>query len=120
MLCLQPFQGPPPGQGPPRGPPPGSMPPDPRGPPPRPDWNRPPGPGKWRSVRLYLKKEVRTSFYPSSADPKLCFSTLLTFVETDLYTQCIFKGVTSWLKALHESLLCAQLHNKVLDWVTSI
>lgn len=79
MLHSQPFQGPPPGQGPPRGPPPGSMPPDPRGPPPRPDWNRPPGPGKWRNVKLYLNKEVRTSFCPSSADPKLCFSNVIYF-----------------------------------------
>ena len=72
-LCLQPFQGPPPGQGPPRGPPPGSIPPDPRGPPPRPDWNRPPGPGTVMVIVLYLKKEVGTEFCSSSADPKLCF-----------------------------------------------
>jgi len=57
-LCLQPFQGPPPGQGPPRGPPPGSIPPDPRGPPPRPDWNRPPGPGTVLIIVLYLRREL--------------------------------------------------------------
>lgn len=63
VLCSQPFQGPPPGQGPPRGPPPGSIPPDPRGPPPRPDWNRPPGPGMVMIIMLYLNREVRTELF---------------------------------------------------------
>jgi hypothetical protein len=80
-LYLQPFQGPPPGQGPPRGPPPGSIPPDPRGPPPRPDWNRPPGPGTVLVIVLYLKREVRSEFCSSSANPKTLFynNLLLSF-----------------------------------------
>ena len=31
------------------------MPPDPRGPPPRPDWNRPPGPGKLYSEKYFFR-----------------------------------------------------------------
>lgn len=64
-ILFQPFQGPPPGQGPPRGPPPGSMQPDPRGPPPRPDWNRPPGPGTYLKliVRIICQSLVKSQLY---------------------------------------------------------